>query len=231
MAFPSSKAFSKAALLSFVVSALAATSAQAALFSLSASGTLTSNSSSDTTLLVGTPFMFDLIYDTDAPDLDFELVGSPDPTFGRFTNTGMPPALVGFHYRAGDYEVTISDPAGFAPFSEVHITFTSVHAIDINVHAPDFFPPLAGGDVIFHADFNSPTAILENDGLPANPDLDFEGFDENTVSLLPPAGAISGSPGTSLTLTALPEPSSSALAIAGFLALLGLERRRARARA
>ena len=228
MALPGPKAFTKASLLSFVVSALVAMSAQADLFSLSASGTISSNSSSDGTILVGTPFTFDLIYDADAPDLDFELTGSPDPTFGRFTNTGNPPAMVGFHYRAGDYEVTIRTPDDFdPPFSAVLITFISgVHAIDINIQAPDLFPPLAGGDVLFHADFNTASAILENDGLPTNPDLDLEGFDENTVSLLPPAGAVSGSAGTSLTLTALPEPSSAALESAGFVALLGLARRR-----
>jgi hypothetical protein len=224
MALPSSKA----ALLPLVLSALVATSAQAELFLLSASGTISSNSSSDPSIAVGMPFTFDLVYEADAPDLDFELAGSPDPTFGRFTNTGTLPALVGFHYRAGDYVVAIRTADDFASTSNVIITFTSVHAIDINVHAPDLFPPLAGGDVLFHADFNSASPILENDGLPTNPDLDFEGFDENTVSLLPPAGAISGGTGTSLTLAALPEPSSAALSISGFLALLALARRRAR---
>jgi hypothetical protein len=228
MAQHASKALSRAALLT-LVSALTATSAQADLFSLSASGTISSNSSSDPSITIGTPFTFDFIYDADAPDLDFELGGSPDPTFGRFTNTGTPPALVGFHYQAGDYEVTISDPAGFALFSAVHITFTSVHAIDINIFAPDFFPPLANDDVSFHADFNSDTPVLENDGLPTDTALDLDDFGENTVSLLPVAGgAISSSDLTSLTVTALPEPSSAALEMAGVLALLALPRSRAR---
>jgi len=218
----------KAAFVSFVVSALVTTSAQADLFSLSASGTISSNSSSDTSIALGTPFTFDLVYDSDAPDLDFEVGGSADPTFGRYTNGGSPPALVAFRYRAGDYEVAIKNPDDFGPFGAIIITFLSVHAIDINIFDPDFFPPLAGGDVNFHADFNSASPILENDGLPTDPDLHFEDFDENTVSLLPPAGAISGSAGSSLTLTALPEPSSTALELAGVAALLALPRRRAR---
>ena len=35
------------------------------------------------------------------------------------------------------------------------ITFTSIHAIDINIHSPALFPQLAGGPVSFHADFNA----------------------------------------------------------------------------
>jgi len=54
-----------------------------------------------------------------------------------------------------------------------------------------------------------------------NPALDLASFDQNAVTLLPPAGAVSSSL-TSLTVTVVPEPSSSALAIAGLLALLGM---------
>src|SRR5512144_2432054 len=102
-----------AALLLLGLLALAAAPARAALFSLEAAGTISFNSSGDSTIAVGTPWTFELTYDTAAPDLDFESTGSPDPAFGRFTNTGAPPALTFFHYRAGDYEVTIDDPADF----------------------------------------------------------------------------------------------------------------------
>ena len=97
----------KTVLLVFTVLALAPTSARAGLFSLEASGTISFNSSGDSTIPIGTPWTFEIIYDTAAPDLDFELTGSPDPTFGRFTNTGATPALTFFHYQAGGYEVTI----------------------------------------------------------------------------------------------------------------------------
>ena len=113
-----------AALLSFTLLALAATPARASLFSLAASGTISFNSSGDSTIPIGTPWTFELTYDTAAPDLDFELTGSPDPTFGRFTNTAAPPALTFFHYQAGSYEVTLDDPADFGTFSAIHITFT-----------------------------------------------------------------------------------------------------------
>src|SRR5688572_24043214 len=96
--------------------------ARAELFSLSASGTIAVNNSVDATIPVGTPWMFEIIYDTTAPDLDFELTGTPDPTFGRFTNSGAIPALTFFHYRAGSYEVTLDDPSDFGPFSAILIT-------------------------------------------------------------------------------------------------------------
>src|SRR5262245_3170166 len=117
----------RAALLLFALP-LAATPARAAgLFSLAASGTISFNTSGDSTIPVGTPWTFELVYDTAAPDL------SPaDPTFGEFTNTAAPPALTFFHYQAGSYEVTIADPADFGIGSNIHITFTAVHAIDIN---------------------------------------------------------------------------------------------------
>jgi len=211
-----------AALLLFTALALAPASARAALFSLTVSGTISENSSGDPTIPIDTPWTFELIYDTAAPDLDFELTGSPDPTFGRFTNTSAPPALTFFHYQAGGYEVTIDDPADFGTGSAMDITFTSVNAIDINVHAPSLFPQLAGGAVSFHADFNafSTAPIFSSDGLPTNTDLGPESFDQSTVTLLPSAGVVSSSGLTSLTVTAVPEPSTSALAIVSFLLLL-----------
>lgn len=216
-----------AALLSFALLALGATPARASFFSLAVSGTISANSSGDSTIPVGTPWTFELVYDTAAPDLDFELTGSPDPTFGRFTNTSAPPALTFFHYQAGSYEVTIEDPANFGAGSAVDITFTSVNAIDVNIHAPDFFPPLAGGAVSFHADFNafSTAPIFESDGLPTNAELGPESFDQSTVTLLPPAGVVSGSSLTSLTLTPVPEPTATAFAAVVPLALLAVTRR------
>jgi hypothetical protein len=138
-----------AALPLFALLALGATTARASFFSLAASGTISFNSSGDSTIPIGTPWTFELTYDTAAPDLDFELTGEPDPTFGRFTNTSAPPALTFFHYRAGSYEVTIDHPADFGTSSGIDITFTSVNAIDVNIHAPTFFPPLAGGATPF----------------------------------------------------------------------------------
>lgn len=190
--------------------------------SLTASGTISSNSSGDSTIPIDTPWTFEVIYDTAAPDLDFELTSTPDPTFGRFTNTGATPVLIFFRYQAGSYEVTIEDPADFGTSSEIHITFAGVHAIDINVHAPAFFPPLAGGPVSFHADFNASRPIFSSDALPTNTALDLGSFDFNTVTLLPPAGAVSSSSLTSLTITGVPEPSNSALTTVALLVLLVL---------
>jgi hypothetical protein len=206
----------KAGLLSTLL-ALAAMPAHAAgLFSLSASGTISSNSSGDATIPIGTPWTFEIIYDTEAPD------GSADPTFGQFGNTASPPALTFFHYQAGSYEVTIEDPADFGPVSNILITFTAIHAIDINVHASDLFPELGGGGVSFHADFNdfSSLSIFASDGLPTNTELAAESFDVNTVSLLPPSGEVSGSILTSLTVTPVPEPSRAVLGVVGVLVLL-----------
>jgi hypothetical protein len=124
---------------------LAVLPARASLFSLAASGTISENSSGDSTIPFGTPWTFQIIYDTAAPDLDFEMSGSPDATFGRFTNTATPPALTFFRYRTGSYQVTLDDAADFGTFSEMLITFTSIKGIDINISAPVFFPPLAGG--------------------------------------------------------------------------------------
>jgi hypothetical protein len=207
-------------ILSFALFALAATPARASLFTLAASGTISENSSGDSSLAVGTPWSFDLTYNTAAPDLDFELEGSPDPTFGLFTNAGATPALTSFHYRAGSYEVALDGPADFAAGSEIVITFTGVHAIDIIIFAPGRFPPLGGGAVSFHADFNdlSSRPIFTSDGLPTNTALGPDSFDLNSVNLLPPAGAIGGGELTSLTVTPVAEPSAAALAIVGLLA-------------
>ena len=202
---------------------LAAMPARAAgLFSLAASGTISSNTSGDSTIPTGTPWTFEIIYDTASPD------GSADPTFGDFTNTSSPPALTFFHYQAGSYEVTINDPADFGISSQIHITFTSIHAIDININAATLFPDLGGGDVSFHADFNdfSSRPIFVSDGLPTNTALSAESFDENTVTLLPPSGAVSGSALTSLTVTPVPEPSGPVLGVVGLLVLLGARKRR-----
>ena len=226
-----SRQSASAALLSFVLLALAATPAQASPYTLAASGTISFNSSSDTTLPAGTPWSFAVTYDTAAPDMDFE-VGSPDPTFGRFTNTGAIPALLAFHYQAGSYEVTLDDPTDFATGSAIDITFTAVNAIDINVFSAGLFPPLAGGNVSFHADFNavSTSAFFPNDALPTNTALGPANFDQNAITLLPSTGGvITGSSLTTFTITA-PEPSLTALALVGLLVSLALARKGSRPR-
>lgn len=230
MATPRDTRSVKAAVLSFVLLTLAAMPARASLLTLSVSGTISSNSSGDSSLAVGTPFSFQLTYDMAAPDLDFELTGSADPTFGRFTNSGAIPALTAFHYQAGSYEVTMNDPSDFGAASVIDITFTTVNAIDINIFAPAFFPPLAGGPVSFHADFNafSTAPIFTSDGLPTNTALGPASFDSSTVSLLPQAGEVSGSALTSLTVAPAPEPRTSALAIIGLLVVLGAGRQSVR---
>ena len=195
--------FKNAALLLLAVLTPVATPARATLFSLTTAGTISFNSSGDATIPIGTPWSFEFTYNTTAPDLDSELTGSPDPTFGRFTNSAAPPALTFFHYKAGTYEVTLDDPADFGAFSEIHITFTSVNAIDININAPTLFPHLAGGPVSFHADFNafSTAPIFSSDALPTNTTLGPASFDQSSVTLLPPAGAVLGSNPASLTLS------------------------------
>jgi hypothetical protein len=196
----------KAVLFMFTISAFVTTPASAGLFSLEASGTISLNSSGDPTIPSGTPWSLQLVYRTTAPDLDFELTTSPDPTFGRFKNTAAPPAMTFFHYKAGSYEVTLNDASYFGAFSDILITFTVVNAIDINIQAPTLFPHLAGGPVSFHADFNafSTAPIFTSDALPTNTALGPASFDESTVTLLPPAGVVSSSIVTSLTLTAVP---------------------------
>jgi hypothetical protein len=199
------RSFASIVSFSCLLVVVGAAPASAGLYRLAAAGTISFNSSSDSTIAAGTPWAFELTYDTAAPDLDFELTGMPDATFGRFTNTAEPPALTFFHYKAGSYEVTLDDPADFGQFSNMLVTFTSIHGIDINIFAPDLFPPLAGGPVSFHADFAkfTPPTIFASDALPTNTALGPGSFDDSNVTLLPPAGAISGSGLTSLTLTAV----------------------------
>jgi hypothetical protein len=222
----------KAARLWLIVFALVAVPVRAELFSLSASGTITINDSHDTTIPIGTPWAFEIIYDTAAPDLDFEttITGMPDPTFGRFTNSGEIPAMTFFHYRAGSYEVTLDDPSDFGPFSEIHITFGGVQAIDINLNAAGLFPPLAGGAVSFHADFNDfsiPPSTLTSDGLPTETTIGPQNFEASSITLLPSSGTVLGDQRdmTRFTIAAVPEPSIYSLAIIGFAVPLFHRRR------
>jgi hypothetical protein len=189
--------FKNAALLLFTLLTLVAMPARASLFTLAASGTISENSSGDPTIPVGTPWSFELTYDTAAPDLD------PDPMNGSFTNTAAPPAMTFFHYRAGTYEVTMDDPVDFGMFSGIFITFTSINAMDINIIAPAFFPPLAGGAVSFHADFArfGPPPIFSSDALPTNTALGPGSLDDSNVTLLPPNSVVTSSSLTSLTLS------------------------------
>jgi hypothetical protein len=189
------------ALFLYTLAALAAMPGHASLFSLAASGTISENSSGDSTIPNGTPWTFELTYDTAAPDLE-----PGDATFGRFANTAAPPAMTFFHYRAGIYEVTMDDPADFGAFGGIAITFTaSIDGIDVNIFAPDFFPPLADGPVSFHADFARFThpRIFTSDALPTNTALGPASFDDHNVTLLPHAGVVSSSNLTGLTLTAV----------------------------
>lgn len=213
-----------AGLCSLLLVVVAALPARAGRYTLAAAGTISANTSSDATIPVGTPWSFELTYDTAAADLDFELLGSVDPTFGRFKNTVAPPALLSFHYQAGDYEVTLDEPADFGEFSDILITFTTVHAIDINIQSPALFPPLAGGPVSFHADFNAFSAapIFTSDGLPTNVNLSPASFDQSTVTLLPARGFISGSSITSFSIAAVPEPGAAVLVLVGALMMLML---------
>lgn len=214
---------SKIPLLVCAALVLATTSVHASLYSLSASGTIEANTSGDVTIPVGTPWAFEVVYDTAAPDLDVASTGSADPTFGLFANTGGTPALHSFHYRAGLYEVAIDDPADFGTGSDIVITFTShANAIDININAASFFPPLAGGAVLFHADFNhlSSSPIFASDALPTDPALGPGSFELSTVSLLPPSTEVSGRSLTTFTVRAVPEPSIESLALVGILPLL-----------
>jgi hypothetical protein len=203
-----------------LVCVFAALPARASWFSLEASGTISSNSSGDSTIPVGTPWTLELIYDSAAPDLDFELTGSPDPTSGRFNNTASPPALHFFHYQAASYEVTFDDSTDFGPFSEILITSSAINAIDINIRDSALFPPLAGGPVTFHADFNrfASPPIFTSDALPTDTSINAASFNQNTVSLLLARGEVSGGSLTSLTITAVPEPAAASLALAVLLA-------------
>src|SRR4051812_35660508 len=196
--------FNIAALLIITLLTLAPLPAQARLFSLATSGTISENSSGDATIPVGTPWSFEIIYDTAAPDLDVQSTGSSDPTFGKFANTASPPAMTFFHYKAGAYEVTLNHPADFGTASEIETTFTQINGIDINIFAPTLFPHLAGGTVAFHADFakfGSPH-IFSSDALPTNTAIGPGSFDDSNVTLLPPSGVVIGNNTlTSLTLS------------------------------
>jgi hypothetical protein len=209
----------------FVLLVLTALPLRAELFSVSASGRITVNDSGDTTIPVGTPWTFELVYDTAASDLDI------DPTHGVFTNSGAIPALTFFHYRAGSYEVNLGGPGDFGQFSNISITFTSgSHAIDINLNAGSLFPPLAGGAVSFHADFNDFShSLFTSDALPTDTSIRLEDFQgERSVTLLPPRGEVLGGTQdmTSFTIKAVPEPSTCGLVIMGVTALLACPRRR-----
>jgi hypothetical protein len=204
---------------------LTAVPLRAELFSVSASGRITVNDTGDPTIPVGTPWTFELTYDTASPDLDL------DPTHGLYMNSGAIPALRSFHYRAGSYEVTVDDPGDFGPFSEITITFLGgAHAIDINLNAAGLFPPLAGGAVNFHADFNSFShPIFTSDALPTDTSLGIDDFrGERSVTLLPPRGVVLGSTQdvTNFTIAAVPEPSTCGLLILGVAAFLADPRRR-----
>ncbi len=190
------------AVAAFLVLTLTAPPAPAELFTLAASGTIAFNTSSDSSLPLGTPWTFTLTYDTTAPDFDFQVTGSPTSTFGKFNNTASPPALRAFHYDAAGYHVAIDDPADFGPNSELIITFTTVNAIDVNINAPGRFPPLAGGAVSFHADFNAFTMapIFASDAPPTSATINAQSFDQSTVTLLPPNTSIGGSLITSFAI-------------------------------
>ena len=202
--------------------------AHAELISLSASGIITLDTSPDTTIPVGTPWNFEIIYDTSAPDRDFELTGTADPTFGKYNNNGAIPALTFFHYRAGSYEVTVGNPSEFGPFSEIDISFGGTHAIDINLNSPGHFPLLAGQPVFFHADFGDFShSIFTSDALPTDTSLGLPSFQDASVTLSA-GGAISGSLSgmTSFDIAPVPEPSACAFASICLSSLLLFRRRR-----
>ena len=219
-------------LLGLTIQSLVAAPVQAELISVSASGTISKNNSADTTLPNGTPWTFEIIYDTAAPDLDFELTGRPLATFGRFTNTGTIPTVTFFHYHAANYEVTIDDPKDFDAFTEIDITFGSVSTIDINLFAPGLFPSLAGEAVSFHAgltngshsDFGDDTpSTFTSDALPTETSFGLQSFQDGGVTLLTSSGGVvvgGLSDITSLRFASVPEPPTSAVAIISGLGLL-----------
>ena len=197
-------------LILLTILAFAAAPTHAELISLSASGKINQNSTASATIPSGTPWEFEIIYNTDAPDRDFEVTGTTDPTFGVYNNSGAIPALTFFHYRAGTYEVTLPDPGEFGLFSSIHITFAGTNAIDINLFDPGLFPPLDGRPVTFHADFGDFShSIFTSDALPANTAIGLSSFQDASVTLLPSGGAIFGSLSdmTSFEIAPVPEPS------------------------
>jgi hypothetical protein len=126
--------------------------------------------------------------------------------------------------------VTIDEPSDFRPFSEIHITFGGTHAIDINLNASSLFPPLAGGPVSFHADFNDFShSALTSDALPTDTSLSLQDFQgDASVTLLPPRGVVLGAVQdmASFTIQAVPEPSTCGLMVLGLTALVAQPRRR-----
>ena len=66
----------------------------------------------------------------------------------------------------------------------------------------------------------SSAPIFSSDALPTNTALGPESFDVSSVTLLPPNSVVTSSSLTSLTLTAVPEPSSAALVVVGLLVRL-----------
>jgi hypothetical protein len=203
--------FGRAAFVALFLLVLGGLAARADLYSLRTSGTI--SSSSDATIPNGTPFHFELIYDTDAQDH-----APTDPTFGVYANSSSPlepQAMVFFHYQAGSYEATLNDAEDFGLVSDMLITFTSVNAIDINIHASTLFPHLGGEPVDFHADFNAFTSppIFTSDGLPTNTAIDAASFGESSVTLLPSSGFITGSVLTSFSISAVPEPGAHWLVV------------------
>lgn len=207
----------------------AAVPARSELISIAASGNINQNVV-NATIPAGTPWTFEIIYNTASLDRDFELTGAPDPTFGRYNNNGAIPALTFFHYRAATYEVTIDNPNDFGPFSGIDISFGGTHAIDINLVDAGLFPPLEGRAVTFHADFGDFThSIFTSDALPTNSTIGLASFQDASVTLLPSGSAIFGSLSdmTSFKIAAVPEPSTSAVAIVGGFGLL-IRRRQSR---
>jgi hypothetical protein len=83
---------------------------QAELISVSASGTISKSNSAETTIPLGTPWTFEIIYDTAAPDLD-------ELTNRRSRRLDVSPTLVPYSrdlssLYAANYEVTIRRPEG-----------------------------------------------------------------------------------------------------------------------
>jgi len=219
---------SPAFLILLTVLVFAAAAVRAEIISMSASGKINPNSTASTTIPAGTPWTFEIIYNTTSLDRDFELTGTPDPTFGIYNNHGDIPTLTFFHYRAGSYEVTIGQPNDFGPFGAIDITFAGTNAIDINLFDSGLFPPLDGRAVTFHADFGDFShSIFTSDALPTNTAIGLSSFQDASVTLLPSGGAIFGSLSdmTSFKIAPVPEPSTCALAIIGIPVLL-LSRKR-----
>ena len=110
--------------------------ARAEFYSLAVSGTVSSNTTGDATIPVGTPWSFEVVYNAAAPDDDLDVLSFLDEIYGIFNNTTTPPALVSFHYQAGGYEVTLDDAADFGKRSGIVISASAIHAIDLSVERP-----------------------------------------------------------------------------------------------